>query len=144
MQQDFFEAPILNSPYAMPSRHWVIADGYPTNTIAETRRRTDFVSAIPDAKRRRRVEEQGQLDLSAGIATTEDGSEFAHTFVINELRQEIETWRRLPSPAQWKVTPTTQALLRHWRSLMADDQAGIRPFFCQLEAVETAIWLAEV
>ena len=59
MQQNFFEAPVLNAPYAAPSRHWVIDDGYPTNTIAATRRRADLVSAIPDAKRRRRVEEQG-------------------------------------------------------------------------------------
>ena len=39
------------------------------------------------------------------------------------------------------MTPTTAGLLRHWRS---HQFAGIRPFFCQVEAAETAIWLTEV
>ena len=32
-------------------------------------------------------------------------------------------------------------MLQHWRSFEFN---GVRPFFCQLEAVETAIWLTEV
>ena len=44
-------------------------------------------------------------------------------------------------PYQWQVTPETARLLEHWRH---HDFAGIRPFFCQVEAVETAIWLTEV
>jgi len=39
------------------------------------------------------------------------------------------------------VTPETARLLQHWRH---HDFAGIRPFFCQIEAVETVIWLREV
>lgn len=35
----------------------------------------------------------------------------------------------------------TQRLLEHWRH---HDYVGARPFFCQLEAVETIIWLTEV
>ncbi|MCV0407223.1 MAG: DEAD/DEAH box helicase family protein [Rhizobiaceae bacterium] len=38
----------------------------------------------------------------------------------------------------------TQRLLQHWRAIQADPAQTIRPFFCQLEAVEAAIWLAEV
>ncbi|AKI02673.1 Type III restriction enzyme, res subunit [Hoeflea sp. IMCC20628] len=53
----------------------------------------------------------------------------------------MATWRSLPNPNDWGVTPTTQRLLEHWRS---DNFSGPRPFFCQVEAVETAIWLAEV
>ena len=45
------------------------------------------------------------------------------------------------NPEQWLVTPETARLLKHWRS---DGFQGVRPFFCQIEAVETAIWLAEV
>ena len=40
-----------------------------------------------------------------------------------------------------RVTPETARLLRHWRHHRF---TGVRPFFCQIEAVETAIWLAEV
>ena len=42
---------------------------------------------------------------------------------------------------QWQVTPETARLLEHWRHHNFSD---VRPFFCQVEAVETAIWLTEV
>ncbi|MBO6541114.1 MAG: DEAD/DEAH box helicase family protein [Rhizobiaceae bacterium] len=73
-----------------------------------------------------------------------DATEFNPSPMINDLRQELETWRSLPNPAQWKVTPVTQRLLQHWRAVQNDPSQTIRPFFCQLEAVEAAIWLAEV
>jgi type III restriction enzyme len=47
----------------------------------------------------------------------------------------------LPNPNQWQVTPETARLLRHWRH---HEFSSVRPFFCQVEAVETAIWLTEV
>ena len=53
----------------------------------------------------------------------------------------MDRWRELPDPNAWRVTPETARLLRHWRSHRFGD---IRPFFCQVEAVETAIWLTEV
>ena len=53
----------------------------------------------------------------------------------------MDQWRSLPNPSSWQVTPETARLLQHWRS---HKFAGIRPFFCQVEAVETAIWLTEV
>jgi type III restriction enzyme len=62
---------------------------------------------------------------------------------INEIRGHVETWRAIPNPSDWGVTPATQRLLAHWRREEAEWH-GIRPFFCQIEAVETAIWLAEV
>jgi len=37
--------------------------------------------------------------------------------------------------------PETARLLQHWRH---HEFSSIRPFFCQIEAVETAIWLTEV
>ena len=48
--------------------------------------------------------------------------------------------RRLPNPAQWQVSPVTQRLLQHWRALQTDGTQPVRPFFCQIKAVETAIW----
>ncbi len=41
----------------------------------------------------------------------------------------------------WGVTPETARLLQHWRH---HEFTGVRPFFCQIEAVETVIWLTEV
>jgi type III restriction enzyme len=53
----------------------------------------------------------------------------------------VNAWRTLPDPIQWQVTPETARLLQHWRH---HPFSGPRPFFCQIEAVETAIWLFEV
>ena len=80
--------------------------------------------------------------FNADLAT--EATAFNPSPIINDLRQELETWRGLPNPSQWKVTPTTQRLLQHWRAIQNDPEQVIRPFFCQLEAVEAAIWLAEV
>jgi len=73
-----------------------------------------------------------------------DGTEMNPSPVINRLRQELDSWRKLPNPASWKVSPTTARLLQHWRAIQSDEAQVIRPFFCQLEAVEAAIWLTEV
>lgn len=47
----------------------------------------------------------------------------------------------MPNPNDWQVTPETARLLQHWRYHPFN---SIRPFFCQIEAVETVIWLTEV
>ena len=44
-------------------------------------------------------------------------------------------------PSDWKVTPETARLLQHWRH---HQFSGFRPFFCQIEAAEAAIWMTEV
>jgi type III restriction enzyme len=52
----------------------------------------------------------------------------------------VRSWRALPQ-SQRNVTPSIARLLRHWRSHEFQNQ---RPFLCQIEAVETVIWLTEV
>ena len=48
MSDLFFDKPILNSPYAYPSRHWELDEqGQPTQQIIEKRRRADFINAAP-------------------------------------------------------------------------------------------------
>ena len=74
-----------------------------------------------------------------GLSSKEQ--QYDPTSIINEVRQSVDAWRDLPSPSQWHVTPETARLLQHWRQHNFND---IRPFFCQVEAVETAIWLTEV
>ena len=47
-----------------------------------------------------------------------------------------------PPPNQISdVTPVTSRLLEYWRNHSFEN---VRPFFCQIEAVETIIWLTEV
>ena len=52
MSEQFFEKPILNSPYDYPNRHWELnKEGQPTQNILENRRRADFVTPIPKPKK---------------------------------------------------------------------------------------------
>ena len=66
---------------------------------------------------------------------------YDHTAIISSVRQQVDAWRKLPNTNDWRVTPETARLLQHWRH---HDFGSIRPFFCQVEAVETVIWLTEV
>ena len=142
----FYDQPILNSPYHLPTRHHPLkADGQP---LAEPpvlgRRPSKLEVAVPKARRRRKGsdERQGAMDLEAKGGFTDEGAAQTYdpTPIVNEIRGHVDEWRRLPAAA-WGVTPVTQKLLRHWRS---DQFTGIRPFFCQVEAIETVIWLTEV
>ncbi len=142
MTDQFFERPILNSPYACPTRHWELDDdGQPTNRIIETRRRSDLITPVPKPKKRRQGSGTKEMVFADREGLSSEEQEYNPTPIINEVRTYVETWRNLPNPDQWLVTPETARLLQHWRS---HKFGGLRPFFCQVEAVETAIWLAEV
>jgi len=138
----FFDHPILNSPYERPSRHWELDDhGQPTQRIIEARRKADFITPIPKPKKRRKVVEQESLLLDEGKGLSTKEQQYQLSVMINEVRTQVEQWRSIPDPRHWQVTPETARLLRHWRE---HEFTNLRPFFCQLEAVETAIWLTEV
>lgn len=139
----FFERPILNSPYDPPPRHWELdADGQPTGAIIESRRRSDLITPVPKPKKRKRKSaDQMEMMFDAGDDLSSVEQEYNPTPIINEVRTYVEVWRRLPNPEQWLVTPETARLLKHWRN---HEFEGVRPFFCQVEAVETVIWLTEV
>ncbi|MBF0419609.1 MAG: DEAD/DEAH box helicase family protein [Magnetococcales bacterium] len=138
MANSFFEKPILNSPYAYPSQHWELdADGQPTSRIIGKRRISDLITPVPKPKKRRSATKEAILNLD-DIST--DSQEYDPSQHINEIRDAVSNWRNAPA-SQWRVTPESARLLEHWRHHEFD---GIRPFFCQVEAVETAIWLTEV
>jgi type III restriction enzyme len=142
MNNPFFERPILNSPYRYPGRHWELdVTGQPTGQTSDTRRRAEFITPIPKPKKRKAPKGQSDLELNDATGLSTKSQKYDPTPIINELRQRVDTWRALPNPSQWLVTPETQRLLQHWRHHRFSD---VRPFFCQVEAVETAIWLTEV
>ena len=70
-----------------------------------------------------------------------ESQQYDLTVIINGVRRQVDLWRNIPDPSQWQVTPETARLLQHWRHHRF---SGIRPFFCQIEAMEAAIWLTEV
>jgi hypothetical protein len=142
MDNQFFEKPILNSPYDEPIRHWELDDqGQPTQRIIETRRRAQFISPIPKLRKRKGKADQQQIVFDEGEGLSTEKQQYDQTSIINELRHHVDQWRCWPNPNEWQVTPETTRLLQHWRTHRF---SGIRPFFCQIEAVETAIWLTEV
>ncbi|MCA9972206.1 MAG: DEAD/DEAH box helicase family protein, partial [Anaerolineales bacterium] len=143
MTDQFFDQPILNSPYAYPARHWELdKDGQPTNQIINWRRAADFITPVPKPKKRKKSSGAQQLGFTFGEGFTGDsGLQYNPTEFIQGIREQVNQWRQLSNPENWRVTPETARLLQHWRT---HEFQGIRPFFCQLEAVETAIWLTEV
>ena len=141
MTDRFFDRPILNSPYEYPARHWELDEGgQPTDHISGQRRRVSFVTPIPKPRKRKGSQSQLVFDAAARRLAT-DSQQYDLTEIIGSVRRAVDEWRKLPEEAQWRVTPETARLLRHWRRHRF---AGFRPFFCQVEAVETAIWLTEV
>ncbi len=143
MDNRFFERPILNSPYEYPAQYWELdGDGQPTHQIMEGRRPAKFVTPIPKPRKRKGASDQQQFvfDEGQGLSSAEQQYERTAT-IINAIRRQVDRWRNRPNVADWHVTPETARLLQHWRH---HEFSNIRPFFCQLEAVETVIWLTEV
>jgi type III restriction enzyme len=130
----FKDTPIICSPYDKPAHHYALDDdGQPTGVRLDGRRASKYLVPVPLP--RRRGSDQFQLGLEA------EGTKGKVTDnpLINQIRQQIDSWRELP-PSQWGVTAETQRLLLHWRS----PERERKLFFCQREAVETLIYLTEV
>lgn len=127
----FANNPILNSPYKEPGLHWLLDSlGQPTGQALEGRRKPGYVVPVAGS---RRTGMQAELGL-------EDRGSASDNTLVRLVRPEVDRWRMLP-PSKWNVTPETERLLRWWR----DPSVREYPFFfCQLEAVETIIWLTEV
>jgi type III restriction enzyme len=124
--------PIINSPYEPPSAHFEIGPQGPTGVLLPGRRPSESFVPVP-ASRKRMAADQQALDFDATGERRE-----THT-LINDIRREVERWRA----SNWNgVTPYTRKLLSHWAA-----EAPVRDdpvLFCQREAAETAIFLAEV
>src|SRR5208282_1162990 len=101
MTDQFFERPILNSPYEEPRRHWELdRSGQPTQHIIEKRRASELITPIPRA-RRQVGGDQASLALGeAGIST--QTQQYAHTAIINGVRDHVAEWRRIPNPDDWR------------------------------------------
>lgn len=77
----------------------------------------------------------------ANTKTDGENNVNVHKFVpivaVNDIRTRVNRWRNAGYPG---VTSVTRELLEHWK----DDKRRDEPlFFCQLEAIETIIWMTE-
>lgn len=123
------ENPILNSPFNEPDRHFRFDKSGITNDVVSTRRTSAYFIPIAQPKRK-----GGQQLLPATEWTEERIQE---NELINRIRQRVKLWR---SGGYAGVTTTTARLLEHW----TNPERERRLFFCQVEAVETIIYLSEV
>ena len=122
------ENPVINSPFEEPQRHFKFNARGITEDIADGRRRSEYFMPFPKPKKQS-GEAQMQFELP-----DRDLRE-ANTF-INSVRTRVAAWRNSGYPG---VTPTTRRLLEHWNK----PENEPRLYFCQREAVETAIYLNE-
>jgi type III restriction enzyme len=67
MEHGFFKAPILNSPYEYPSRHWELDNsGQPTHKVIESRRPVTFITPVPKPKKQKHKPKQTKIVLDEG------------------------------------------------------------------------------
>ena len=111
---------IINSPYEEPKEYWRYDRERRRFLRTKGRRPAGYIKATPRFK---------------GF---DDPGVFHEIKLVNKIRQRVKSWREDHYPG---VTGVTKRLLEHWRN--HDEKGGPRFFFCQLEAIETLIWLTE-
>jgi len=111
---------IINSPYEEPKEYWSYERTACTFTKTEGRRPAGYVMATP------------------GSQAFDDPGVFVEIPLVNDIRKRIKKWRENGYPG---VTGITKRLLEHWYNL--EERQYRRFFFCQLESIETLIWLFE-
>jgi type III restriction enzyme len=111
---------IISSPYDEPSEHW--------KYDRETRRFTREPGRRP----------AGYVRASDASKSFDDPGEFVELPLVNKIRPRVDVWRNADYPG---ASGITRRLLKHWRD--TEQRDGKRFFFCQLEAIETLMWLAE-
>jgi type III restriction enzyme len=129
MPQVVIENPVINSPFSEPTRHFRFTDEGITNEIVEARRVSQYF--VPIARPRKKGSKQLQFDTE----WTQDRIE--ENELVNRIRARVRLWRE---GGYVGVTPTTARLLAYW----IDPNREKKLFFCQIEALETAIYITEV
>lgn len=112
---------IVNSPYAEPERYW------------RYDRETQLFDLVEGERR-----PAGYVRATEGSKSFDDPGEFVELPLVSRIRPRVREWADRDYPG---TTSITRRLLAHWRD--PEQREGLRFFFCQLEAVETLIWLVE-
>ena len=129
MSSVVIENPIINSPYFEPKRHFRFTDEGITNEILEERRKSSYF--IPIAQPRKK----GKNQLAFDTEWTQD--RIKPNDEINHIRERVGQWR---SGGYQGITKISRRLLEYWQR----EERSKKLFFCQIEAVETAIYVTEV
>jgi type III restriction enzyme len=111
---------IINSPYEEPQRYWEYIREKREFILKEGRRPAGYVVASENSR------------------SFDDPGVFVPIPLVNAIRPRVKKWREAGYPG---VTGITKRLLQHWQD--PEERKDRRFFFCQLEAIETLIWLIE-
>ena len=111
---------IVNSPYEEPCQHWRYERTTKLFDLEEGRRPAGYVVASGESK------------------AFDDPGIFMEIPLVNQIRPRVKKWREAGYPG---VSAITKRLLDHWHD--PENFEIRRFFFCQLEAIETLIWLTE-
>jgi len=110
---------IINSPYQEPTCHWYYERSQRLFEKRDNRRPAGYV-------------------VASGGKGFDDAGVFIEIKLVEKIRPRVKAWREKGYPG---VTGITKRLLTHWQD--PEEREIRRFFFCQLEAIETLIWLTE-
>lgn len=127
--QVLIENPIINSPFKEPNRQFAFDDYGIKNEVIDGRRPSSYFIPIAGAKKTK----SGQLVIDT--EWTKDRIE--ENKFINNVRRQVRIWREAGYTG---VTPTTLQLLKYWNNPEREKKL----FFCQIEALETIIYITEI
>jgi type III restriction enzyme len=130
LKQVVIENPVINSAFKEPSRHFKFTEEGITDETVESRRTSAYFVPIAPPKKKGK---QGQLSFDT--EWTED--RLKENKFINRVRERVAMWR---SGGHIGVTGTTSRLLEYW----SNPDREKKLFFCQIEALETVIYITEV
>ncbi|MBP9759779.1 MAG: DEAD/DEAH box helicase family protein [Candidatus Pacebacteria bacterium] len=123
--------PIINSAFKEPTRHFVFDESGITSETKSGRRPSGVYAPVPKAKSR-----QQKLELE-NVSTTWTNETFRENDFVNRIRDKVSQWRL----SQYEgSTNVTKRLLEHWQR----EERERRFFFCQIEALETIIYITEI
>ena len=108
---------IINTPYVEPLNYWKFDQERQEFFKQEGRRPAGYF--IPSAKK----------------PSFDDPGVFVTLDLVNAIRKRVQQWK---DSGYEGATGVTKKLLSHWQ-----DNPDRKFFFCQIEAIETIIWLTE-
>ena len=129
MQQVVIENPVINSPFVEPKRHFRFTEQGITDEIVDGRRVSSYFIPIPRAKKKNPKQMAFETEWTA--------DRIEENKLINKIRERVSVWRQ---GGYVGITKTTAQLLEYWQR----SDRGRRLFFCQIEALETVIYITEV
>ncbi len=115
---------VINSPYVEPTYHFEYDENSESYHQEIGRRKAGYYATV------------GKQETGKG------SMQFLELELANMIRPRVKEWKEKGYP---NVTSTTKKLLEHWNRFDKEDfdQDGRRYFWCQIEAIETIIWLTE-